>query len=77
MIGVISAGGNLTAVISHLYCGEKLSPPLTGICLSVPILLSPEAAVLKQGAKSERADIEQGSFWHYSEVCYKLSLLDV
>jgi acetyl esterase/lipase len=43
VIGGISAGGNLAAVISHLYRDEQISPPLTGIYLSVPILLSPEA----------------------------------
>jgi acetyl esterase/lipase len=43
VIGGISAGGNLAAVISHLYRDEKMSPPLTGIYLSVPILVSPEA----------------------------------
>ena len=43
VIGGISAGGNLATVISHLYRDEKMSPPLTGIYLSVPILVSPEA----------------------------------
>jgi acetyl esterase/lipase len=43
VIGGISAGGNLAAVISHLYRDEKMSPPLTGIYLSVPMLVSPEA----------------------------------
>jgi acetyl esterase/lipase len=43
VIGGISAGGNLAVVISHLYRDEKMSPSLTGIYLSVPILVSPEA----------------------------------
>ena len=43
MIGGISAGANLAAVISHLYRDEQMSPPLTGTYLSIPILLSPEA----------------------------------
>jgi acetyl esterase/lipase len=43
VIGGISAGGNLAAVISHIYRDEKMSPPLTGIYLSVPMLVGPEA----------------------------------
>src|SRR5256885_3196181 len=43
VIGGISAGGNLAAVISHIYRDEKMSPPLTGIYLSVPMLVCPEA----------------------------------
>jgi acetyl esterase/lipase len=43
VIGGISAGGNLAAVISHIYRDEEMSQPLTGIYLSVPMLVSPEA----------------------------------
>ncbi|KAF2719841.1 hypothetical protein K431DRAFT_286328 [Polychaeton citri CBS 116435] len=36
ILGGTSAGGNLTAVISHLARDEKLSPPLTGCHLMIP-----------------------------------------
>jgi hypothetical protein len=42
VVGGISAGANLVAVISHLYRDDRLSPPITGIYLSVPVVLSPE-----------------------------------
>jgi hypothetical protein len=32
----------MAASISHLYRDESISPPLTGIYLSIPSLLSPE-----------------------------------
>jgi acetyl esterase/lipase len=40
IVGGTSAGGNLAAVITHLYRDEKLEPPLTGVYLSIPALLS-------------------------------------
>jgi len=43
VLGGTSAGGNVTAVLSHLAREEKLSPPLTGLYLNVPLLLAPEA----------------------------------
>jgi hypothetical protein len=33
----------MAAAISHLYRDEEQSPPLTGIYLSIPSLLAPEA----------------------------------
>ena len=47
VVGGISAGANLVAVISHLYRDDHLSPPLTGIYLSVPAVLSPEVVPAK------------------------------
>jgi acetyl esterase/lipase len=37
-----SAGGNFSAIISHLYRDEKLSPPLTGVYLSIPAYMPAE-----------------------------------
>ena len=42
IIGGISAGANICAVISHLYRDEKISPPLTGVYLSIPSVFRPE-----------------------------------
>jgi acetyl esterase/lipase len=40
VIGGTSAGGNITAVLSHLARDEKLSPPLTGQYLAIPTVLA-------------------------------------
>jgi len=42
LVGGISAGGNFSAVASHLYRDEGLSPPLTGVYLSIPSTCPPE-----------------------------------
>lgn len=36
LVGGISAGANFASIVSHLYRDEKLSPPLTGVYLSIP-----------------------------------------
>ncbi|QSZ29256.1 hypothetical protein DSL72_003768 [Monilinia vaccinii-corymbosi] len=36
LVGGISAGANFASVVSHLYRDEKVSPPLTGVYLSIP-----------------------------------------
>jgi acetyl esterase/lipase len=38
-----SAGAGIVAVLSHLYRDDQLSPPLRGLYLSVPTVVSPEA----------------------------------
>jgi acetyl esterase/lipase len=38
----VSAGRNFAAVTSHLYRDDKLTPPLTGLYLSVPAVSGPE-----------------------------------
>lgn len=38
LLGGVSAGGNLTAVMAQKALDEKLSPPLTGLWLCVPLL---------------------------------------
>ncbi|EXJ66471.1 uncharacterized protein A1O5_10623 [Cladophialophora psammophila CBS 110553] len=42
IIGGTSAGGNISAVVSHLARDEKLSPALTGVYLNIPTVLAPE-----------------------------------
>ncbi|KAF1348956.1 Alpha/Beta hydrolase protein [Delphinella strobiligena] len=39
-LGGVSAGGNFSAVIAQKALDEGLSPPLTGVWLSVPVLFS-------------------------------------
>lgn len=41
IVGGVSAGGNIAAVLAHLAREEKLSPPLTGQYLCIPTLLPP------------------------------------
>jgi len=41
LVGGISAGGNFGSVASHLYLNDKLSPPLTGVYLSIPACVDP------------------------------------
>lgn len=43
IVAGVSAGANMAATISHLYRDEGGNPPLTGVYLSIPSLLSPEA----------------------------------
>ena len=43
MVGGISAGANFSAVISHLARDEHLSPPLTGVYLSIPAVVDPKS----------------------------------
>ncbi len=42
IVGGISAGGNLGAVVSHIYRDEGLNPPLTGVYLSIPSTCPPD-----------------------------------
>lgn len=42
LVGGVSAGANLAIVISHHYCDEGLSPPLTGQYLSIPTVCGSE-----------------------------------
>ena len=42
MVGGISAGGNIAAVVSHLYRDDRVSPPLTGSYLSIPLIMNEE-----------------------------------
>lgn len=42
LVGGISAGANFSAVITHMYRDDKLSPPITGTYLSIPPCISTE-----------------------------------
>lgn len=42
LVGGISAGANFSAVLPHLYRDDKLSPPLTGVFLSIPACIAPD-----------------------------------
>jgi acetyl esterase/lipase len=39
----VSAGGNISAVLSHLARDHSLNPPLTGVCLDVPPIVHHKA----------------------------------
>lgn len=43
IVGGVSAGANLAAIVAHLARDEKLSPPVTGSLLQVPLTLSLES----------------------------------
>jgi acetyl esterase/lipase len=47
IVGGISAGANLAAVSSHLYCAEMPGLPLTGVYLSIPAVLDPPGVAAK------------------------------
>lgn len=42
LVGGVSAGANFSAVLPHLYRDDKLSPPLTGVFLSIPACIAPD-----------------------------------
>ncbi|KAI3612166.1 alpha beta hydrolase fold-3 domain-containing protein [Moniliophthora roreri] len=45
LVGGISAGGNLAAVLAHLACNDPFfkDKPITGQLLSIPVVLHPDA----------------------------------
>ena len=57
IVAGISAGANISAVISHLYRDEKLQPPLTGIYLSIPSAV--DASVVPGKYRAEYLSREQ------------------
>ena len=57
IVGGISAGANLTATISHLYRDDDLFPPITGLYLSIPSLMSEE--VVPEKYRDQYLSIEQ------------------
>ena len=57
IVAGISAGASMAAAVSHMYRDEGNSPPLTGVYLSIPSLLAPEA--LPERYKSEYLSREQ------------------
>lgn len=51
VVAGVSAGANIACVISHLARDERMTPPLTGVWLSIPCLLEPEAVPAKWKAE--------------------------
>jgi acetyl esterase/lipase len=47
----VSAGANFAAVVSHVYRDEKITPPLTGLYLSIPRVSGPEVVPDKYKAR--------------------------
>ena len=45
LLGGVSAGGNISAVVAQKWQDEALSPPLTGLWLCVPLVFPTEAQV--------------------------------
>jgi acetyl esterase/lipase len=43
LIAGVSAGANMAATVAHLYRDEGKLPAITGLSLSIPSLLAPEA----------------------------------
>jgi hypothetical protein len=54
IVGGISVGGNLASVVSHLAKNKKLSPPLIGIWLDEPNLVT-RVWCLRSGGRISRA----------------------
>ncbi|KPI37865.1 AB hydrolase superfamily protein B1A11.02 [Cyphellophora attinorum] len=51
IVAGISAGASMAATVSHLDRDDKNSPPLTGVYLSIPSLMAPEAVPEKYKSK--------------------------
>jgi len=47
IVGGTSAGGNIAAILTHLARDAKLSPPLTGQYLAVPLVVPPSRVPVK------------------------------
>lgn len=58
LLGGVSAGGNITAVIAQKALDEKLSPPLSGLWLSVPLVF-PSAEQVPEKYKDQWFSHEQ------------------
>lgn len=59
LVGGVSAGGNFAGVIAYLARDEGLSPPISGLLLSIPCCLMPQAFDLMPQWKDELLSIEQ------------------
>ncbi|EDN92848.1 hypothetical protein SS1G_08713 [Sclerotinia sclerotiorum 1980 UF-70] len=57
LVGGISAGANFASIVSHLYRDDNISPPLTGVYLSIPPII-PEK-VVPEKYKSVYLSLEQ------------------
>jgi len=61
IVGGTSAGGNIAAVVSHLARDEKLSPPLTGVCLLIPALADHSLKEFPEEYKHEIVSYKQNA----------------
>ncbi|TLD29570.1 hypothetical protein E2P81_ATG05864 [Venturia nashicola] len=59
IVGGTSAGGNLAAVVSHLARDEKLSPPITGVALLIPVLTDHNMTDFPEEYKHELVSYQQ------------------
>ena len=59
LVGGVSAGGNLAGVLSYMARDEALKPPITGLYLSIPCCLMPQAFDLVPQWRNELLSIEQ------------------
>lgn len=61
VVGGSSAGGHITIPLVHRARDKRLSPPITGVYLSVPPALTPEAVTDKyRGIYRSRSALSQG-----------------
>ncbi|KAK5996776.1 AB hydrolase superfamily protein B1A11.02 [Cladobotryum mycophilum] len=58
IVGGVSAGGNMAGVIAYLARDDKIEPPITGLFLSIPCCLMPQAFHLAPQWKDELLSIE-------------------
>ena len=62
VVGGVSAGGNFAGVIAYLARDDSISPPITGIFLSIPCCLMPQAFDLVPQWKNELLSVEQNKY---------------
>jgi acetyl esterase/lipase len=89
LVGGISAGANFSAVLPHLYRDDRLSPPLTGVFLSIPACMGPHLVPEKYKnvylSRQQNKDapilndasmqlFESKSFIHFEDICSGLCL---
>lgn len=59
LVGGVSAGGNFAGALAYVARDEGLQPPITGLLLSIPCCLMPQAFHLLPQYKDELLSIEQ------------------
>lgn len=59
LVGGVSAGGNFAGALAYVARDEGLSPPITGLLLSIPCCLMPQAFDLVPQWRNELLSIEQ------------------
>ncbi|ORY70426.1 Alpha/beta hydrolase fold-3, partial [Pseudomassariella vexata] len=59
IVGGVSSGANMASVIAYLVRDNKITPPITGLLLSIPCCLMPQAFDLVPQWKEELLSMEQ------------------